>query len=105
MRSYQDWKKEQVAKGGYTSFDRYRDEFPDAKEYICVHLNPDCQLAHDDNSTVLFASDNLGECCAFVYEQFKIHKKDIAVWQERTNSYRDIYQNKRRDSKGRFIKV
>ena len=71
-------------------------------EYQCFFLNPDYRLAHDDDAEVLFESDNLGECCVFVYEHFKKNKQDIAVWQPRTAGYREIYKNKKRDAMGRF---
>jgi hypothetical protein len=100
--NYQVWKQEQIAKGGYTSFDRYRDEFPEVKEYQCFYLNPDYKLAHDDDAEVLFETDNLAEACTFVYNRFKQEKRDIAVYQPRTEGYRGHYQNKLRDSKGRF---
>ena len=101
--NYQVWKQEQIAKGGYTSFDRYRDEFSEVKEYQCFYLNPDYKLAHDDDAEVLFETDNLAEACTFVYNRFKQEKRDIAVYQPRTEGYRGHYQNKLRDSKGRFV--
>jgi len=74
-------------------------------EYQCFYLNPEYKLAHDDDAQVLFETDNLGEACVFVYNRFKIEKRDIAVYQPRTQDYRDYYQNKVRDSKGRFAKI
>ena len=74
-------------------------------EYQCYYLNPEYKLAHDDDAEVLFESNNLGEACTFVYNQFKLEKRDIAVYQPRIGTYRDIYQNKFRDSLGRFVKA
>ena len=71
-------------------------------EYQCFYLNPDYKLAHDDTAEVLFESDNLASSCVWVYERFKEEKRDIAVYQPRTKHYREVYRNKRRDSKGRF---
>lgn len=71
-------------------------------EYQCFYLNPKYKLAHDDDAELLFETDNLGEACTFVYNKFKQEKRDIAVYQPRTEGYRSHYQNKVRDSKGRF---
>ena len=85
-------------------------------EYQCFYLNPEYKLGHDDDAKVLFESNNLGEACSFVYNKFKQEKRDIAVYQPRTGNYRvavitrvtrtgnyrEIHQNKLRDSKGRF---
>ena len=74
------------------------------KQYQCFYLNPEHRLAHDDDAEVLFESDCLAECCSFVYRDFLKNKRDIAVYQPRTKDYREIYQNKRRDAKGKFSK-
>ena len=73
-------------------------------EYQCFYLNPEYKLAHDDDAEVLFETDNLGEAGAFVYNKFLQEKRDIAVYQPRSQGYREIYQNKARGSKGRFEK-
>ena len=73
-------------------------------EYQCFYLNPEYKLAHDDDAQVLFETDNLAEACSFVYNLFKQEKRDIAVYQPRSQGYRAHYQNKLRDSKGRFQK-
>jgi hypothetical protein len=73
-------------------------------EYQCFYLNPEYKLAHDDDAELLFESDNLGEASSFVYNLFKKEKRDIAVYQPRTKGYREFYQNKIRDAKGRFAK-
>lgn len=101
---YADWKEKQIAENNFTSYDWYKREFPEVKEYVCVYLNPEYKLGHDDNAEILFATDNLGEACGFVYEKFNTEKRDIAVYQERSKGYRSTYQNKARDSKGRFEK-
>lgn len=74
-------------------------------EYQCFFLNQEFKLAHDDDAEVLFESNNLGECCNFIYEHFKLNKKNIGVYQPRLNAYRDHYQNKRRNTKGQFTAV
>ena len=101
---YADWKQKQIEANDFTSYDWYKQEFPEVKEYVCVYLNPEYKLAHDDDAEILFATDNVAEACGFIYEKFKLEKKDIAIWQERTQGYRGHYQNKARDSKGRFEK-
>ena len=72
-------------------------------QYQCFYLNPEYKLAHNDDAEVLFESDNLGECCRFVYDDFKKNKKDIAVYQASSGNYREVYQNKRRNAKGQFV--
>lgn len=72
-------------------------------EYQCFYLNPDYKLAHDDDAEVLFESNNLAEACSFVYDDWKLNKRDIAVYQPRNQCYRDIYQNPARNAKGQFI--
>ena len=72
-------------------------------EYQCFYLNPEHKLAHGDDAEILFETDNLGEASTFVYNKFLQEKRDIAVYQPRTNGYREFYRNKLRDSKGRFI--
>jgi hypothetical protein len=71
-------------------------------EYQCFYLNPKYKLAHDDDAELLFESDNLAEAITFVYNKFKEEKRDIAVYQPRTRGYCEFYQNRLRDSKGRF---
>ena len=105
MLNFQEWKQEQKAKGEFASFDWYKEAFPEVKEYVCVYLNPEYKLGHDDDAEILLATDNLGEACTFVYNKFKEEKRDIAVFQERSQGYRSVYKNKPRDAKGRFIKV
>ena len=73
------------------------------KEYQCFYLNPEYNLAHDSDAVVLFESNNLAECCSFVYNQFKLERRDIAVYQPRTQGYREYYQNRLRNSKGQFV--
>lgn len=73
-------------------------------EYQCFYLNPKYKLAHDDDAELLFETDCLAEAGSFVYNRFKTEKRDIAVYQPRTQGYREYYQNKVRDSKGRFAK-
>ena len=74
-------------------------------EYQCFYLNPEFKCAHDDDAELLFETDNLALACTFVYNKFKQEKRDIAVYQPRTQGYRELYQNKVRDSKGRFVKA
>jgi hypothetical protein len=71
-------------------------------EYQCFYLNPAMKLAHDDDAEVLFESNSLGECCNFVYEKFKLEKRNIGVYQPRIQSYRDLYQNRVRNTKGQY---
>ena len=73
-------------------------------EYQCFYLNPEFKLADDDDAEVLFESNNLGECCSFVYKLFQQESKDIAVYQPRSSGYREVYQNKARTALGRFCR-
>lgn len=101
---YADWKQKQIANNEFSGFEVYKSQFPEVKEYVCVYLNPEYKLCHDDDAEILLATDNLAEACGFIYNKFKEEKKDIAIYQERTQGYRGCYQNKARDSKGRFEK-
>jgi len=101
---YADWKQKQIEANNFTSYDWYKQEFPEVKEYVCVYLNPEYKLGHDDDAEILLATDCLAEASTFIYNQFKTEKRDIAVYQERSQGYRGVYQNKARDTKGRFEK-
>ena len=73
-------------------------------EYQCFHLNPEYKLAHDDDAPVLFESDHLHEAGSYIYNRWKTEQRDIAVYQPRSQGYREIYRHKARDAKGRFEK-
>lgn len=73
-------------------------------EYQCFYLSDNYKLGHEDDAEVLFESDNLGEACSFVYRKFQVEGKDIAVYQPRTEGYRQICRNSARDAAGRFCK-
>lgn len=73
-------------------------------QYQCFYLSDNYKLAHEDDAEVLFESDSLGECCNFVYAKFKAEGRNIAVYQPRIDSYREVYMNKTRDSSGKFCK-
>jgi hypothetical protein len=70
-------------------------------EYQCFYLDPTKKLAHADDAEVLFESDKLDECCGFVYDRYKSEGKDIAVFQPRTQSYREIYRKRPHDGQPR----
>jgi hypothetical protein len=90
----------------FLSYDTYKAE-TGAKEYQCVLLSPEHKLFHLPQ-TPLFESDCLAEACFFVSQYFKEHGVEVAVWQDRSQGYRDYYQittkHSKRDSSGRFIK-
>jgi hypothetical protein len=71
-------------------------------EYKCFYLNPAMKLGHDDDAVVLFESNNLAEAGSFIYNDWKLNKRDIAVYQPRSKGYREIYRNKARNAKGQF---
>ena len=100
---FKAWKESQPIRPGGWSYEDFKREFQ-LKEYQCFYLNPEFKLAHDDDAPVLFQTDDLAEACVFVYNLFKLEGKDVAVWQPRHGHYREIYQQKARDSKGRFTK-
>jgi hypothetical protein len=108
--TYTDWKAQQQAKEGWnpTSFDAYKREFPEVKEYICVVLSPDHKLYHLPQ-TPLLETDCLAEACGFVYNLFKNEGIECAVFQERIDGYREHYQHKayhdKRGRNGRFVKA
>ncbi len=73
-------------------------------EYQCFYLSDNYKLAHEDDAEVLFESDNLGDCMTFVCNKFEAEGKDIAVYQPRTDGYRQICRKPARDAAGRFCK-
>lgn len=73
-------------------------------EYQCFYLDPTMVLGHDDDAPILFETDNLGEACTFVYKDWNINHIGIAVYQPRSNAYREIYRNPARDPGGRFCR-
>lgn len=101
--SFKDWQEAQrLIPGAWTSFDRYKQIFC-IKEYQCFYLDPQYKLAHADDAEPLFESDDLAKCCVFVYELFKKEGKDVAVWQERSSGYRELYRKPARNKKGQFV--
>lgn len=72
-------------------------------QYQCFYLNPKFKLAHDEDAKVLFESDNLGECCQFIYDSFLKDGMDIAVYQPKSNAYRDYYRQPARAKNGQFV--
>jgi hypothetical protein len=73
-------------------------------EYQCFYLDPTKQLAHDETNIPLYESNSLPECCGFVYALWNKEHADVAVYQPRTNSYREIYRNPARNGRGQFCK-
>ena len=73
-------------------------------EYQCVYLNPEFKLAHDDDAEILLETDNLAIACTFIYHDWLKFKRDIAIWQPRTQGYRGIYRHPARNAKGQFEK-
>jgi hypothetical protein len=73
-------------------------------EYQCFYLDPTKQLAHDPANVPLYESNNLAECCGFVYALWNKEHADVAVYQPRINSYREIYRNPARNGRGQFCK-
>lgn len=73
-------------------------------EYQCFYLSPNYQLSHENDAEILFESDNLAEAGDFIYRKWLEEKRDIAVYQPRTEGYREIYRNPSRDPKGKFCK-
>jgi hypothetical protein len=71
-------------------------------EYQCFYLNPAMKLGHDDDAVVLFESNCLAKAGSFIYEDWKLNKRDIAVYQPRSQGYREIYRNKARNAKGQY---
>ena len=76
-------------------------------EYQCVDLDPNFKLFHGDNKPLL-ETNCLAEACGFVYNRFKELGIECAVFQPRTQGYREIYRNTnrhtKRDAAGRFVK-
>lgn len=74
------------------------------KEYQCVYLSQEHRLWHDESATPIMETDDLSEACGFVHNLFQKEKKDIAVWQPRSQGYRAIMQLPSRNGKGQFCK-
>ena len=76
-------------------------------EYECYDLDPQFKLHHGDNP-VLLKTDDLAEAGSFVYQRFKTTGTECAVYQPRSQGYREIYQHKtyhsKRDHAGRFTR-
>ena len=71
-------------------------------EYVVVHLSPNYKCAHEDDAPILFESDSLPEAMSYCWKQWDSEKVDIAVYQPRTEGYRQIIRHPARDAKGRF---
>ena len=71
-------------------------------ESQCFYLDPAMKLGHADDAVVLFESDCLAKAGSFVYQDWLKNKRDIAVYQPRSQCYRELYRNKRRNAKGQF---
>lgn len=71
-------------------------------EYQVVYLDRDLKLSHDESQVPILETDNLAIACSLCYKKFKEEGLDIAVYQPRTEGYREIYQKKRRKANGQF---
>ncbi len=73
-------------------------------EYQCFYLDPSMKLAHADDAECLFETDDFHAAMTFVFNDWKKNNRDIAVWQDRVQGYREYYRNPARDSSGKFCK-
>lgn len=71
--------------------------------YQIYFLNPEYQLAHDDDAELLFDSNDLGAALVKFQELWVQTKKDIGIYMPTNGGYADYHQNPRRDAMGRFI--
>ena len=71
-------------------------------EYVVVHLSPNYNCAHEDDAPILFEHDDLGKAMDYCSGRWDSEKVDIAVYQPRTEGYRQIIRHPARDAKGRF---
>ena len=69
-------------------------------EYECYDLDLNFKLFHGDNPK-LFETNDLGEACGFVYDRWKKTGIACAVYQPRTQGYREVYQPKKTDGQPR----
>ena len=108
--NYKAWREEQQAKDkyAYCSFDAFKREFPEVKEYECYLLDPNTKLSHIEGEPLL-VTDCLGEACSFVFNLFKNEGIESCVWQERGQSYREYYRkptyHAKRAKNGQFAKA
>lgn len=68
-------------------------------EYQVVKMNPDYKLGHDEND-ILFCTDCLAVANSVMNEQEVGYS--YGVYQPRTEGYRALRLQKRRDIKGKF---
>jgi hypothetical protein len=71
-------------------------------EYVVVHLSPNYKCAHEDDAPILFESDCLAQAITYSSKRWDSEKVDIAVYQPRTEGYRQINRHPARDARGRF---
>lgn len=71
--------------------------------YQIFFLNPEYKLAHDDDAEVLFEGDDICKVGVEFERIWQETGKDIGIYMPINGSYTDYHQNRRRDSKGRFI--
>lgn len=73
-----------------------------AAEYQCFYLDPRFKLAHDESATPLLETNCLAEACGFVYDLYQREGRAVAVYQPRTQGYREIYRKRPHDGQPRI---
>ena len=104
--SYADWK---AAREHDRSYDVYRREFPEVREYEVHRLDPNCKMAHIEGVVPFLITDCLAEAHGYIYEMFTKEGLELCIFQPRNNGYAGWYRHSNRHSKraknGQFTKA
>lgn len=103
--SFEAWR---AAREYDRSFDRYRYEFPEVKEYQVFRLDPTKKMCHIEEAPLL-ETNCLAEAHGFIYDAFKKDGSELCIYQRRSNGYAGFYRHSnkhsKRDAAGRFTKA
>jgi hypothetical protein len=85
--SFDDWKRNCSTEPTWWN---YRAE-TGAPHFQCFDLDINLVLFHQGEC--LFETDDLAQACVFIYNRFHSTGIECAVWQERTQTYRQVYKH------------
>ena len=95
--TYADWK---AAREYDRSFDRYKFEFPEAKEYQVFRLDPNTKMSHIEGAPLLETNDQ-SEAHSFIYDAFKNEGLELCIFQPRNQGYVGYYRKMPHDGQPR----
>jgi len=103
--SYADWK---ASREYDRSYDVYRREFPEVREYYIYRLDPNTKMSHIEEFP-FWATDDLAAAHGYIYDMFTQHSLQLCIYQPRSDGYAGYYRistkHSKRDTTGRFAKV